>query len=110
MGYYTDFKLKVSPDVAAEIMSDFEAFNAIFEELTNYTLEDDLTMGGVKWYDHDKNMIELSKLYPDAIWQVDGVGEEDGDIWRTYYMNGKSQSANTKVVVTYDEFDVSKLR
>lgn len=110
MGYYTDYTIRVSPVTAAEINADLESFQALFEELTGYQLDDEFQLYGVKWYEHEKNMIELSKLYPTAVWQLDGVGEEEGDVWRVYFKNGKKQDANTQVIVTHEDFDESKLR
>lgn len=111
MGYYTNFTIQVSPDAAAAIVEDFDKFNEQFEDITGYQLDsDDLSLYNVKWYDHEKDMRAVSKLYPDAVWQLDGTGEESGDVWRLYFKNGKMQSANTQVVVTHEEFDETKLK
>jgi len=110
MGYYTDYTIQVSPDTAAEISQDFETFQTVFEEITGYFIEEDFTVPSCKWYNHEKDMLEISKLYPNAVWQLDGSGEEEGDVWRVYFKNGKKQDANTVVTVTHDEFDESKLK
>lgn len=60
-----------------------------------------------KWYEHEEDMIKVSKEYPDIVWILDGIGEEGLDLWRKYFYNGKIQRANTRVV--YDEFDQNKL-
>ena len=60
-----------------------------------------------KWYEHDKEMIELSKQFPETVFCLYGNGEENGDTWYKYYKNGKSQYCPAKI--TYDEYDESKL-
>ena len=106
MGYYTDFTLKVTPPFNSE--NEVSDFNETFTRLTDYEFENDFTMYGVKWYDHDKNMLTLSRTYPDRLFQLDGVGEEHDDVWRTYYKDGKSHDA--EVITTYEPYDESKLK
>jgi hypothetical protein len=60
-----------------------------------------------KWYDHDKDMREISKKYPETIFILEGEGEESGDIWKKYYLNGKCQVAKAEVIIP--EFDETKL-
>jgi hypothetical protein len=38
---------------------------------------------------------------------VKGKGEEDNDIWRHHFKNGKSQRINAKII--FDDYDESKL-
>lgn len=87
MGYYTDFKLThddPTPDANHEqhigVLADYPPtcgydFGPFGQE--------------VKWYDCDEDMIAYSKLYPNVMFEVDGVGEDEDDIWRAYYKNGK---------------------
>ena len=61
-----------------------------------------------KWYDHDKQMREISKKYPETIFILEGEGEESGDIWKKYYLNGKCQVAKAEVIIPeFDETAVS---
>lgn len=108
MGYYTNFKLQVCP-----ALPDDAAFDEQFEAQTGYQFDDtfdssrEAYLNSVKWYDHEKDMKKLSKEYPEHLFQLDGEGEEDGDIWRRYFKNGKMQDAEATVV--YQPFDESKL-
>ena len=80
-----------------------------FSEGANYSLnEEGNTKEGSKWYDCDEEFLEFSKKYPDWLFILSGEGEESGDIWNTYYVNGKKQEAKARIVV--DDFDASKLR
>lgn len=60
-----------------------------------------------KWYEHEKDVAEFSKLYPDVLFELDGAGEDKGDIWRKYFLNGKVQVCEAKI--TYPKFNKSKL-
>lgn len=52
-----------------------------------------------KWYDHDKDMIAMSLSFPDVLFKLHGEGEESGDIWDAYYLNGKMQTHKAKVMI-----------
>ena len=63
--------------------------------------------GEIKWYSSLEDLKKVSSLVPEALIQVDGEGEESGDIWRSYYKGGKCQMVEVKIV--YEDFDESKL-
>jgi hypothetical protein len=60
-----------------------------------------------KWYDYEKDMKAVSKKYPTTIFILEGEGEESGDIWKAYFLDGKMQKCKAKII--FDEFDESKL-
>lgn len=60
-----------------------------------------------RWYEHDEHMRRISKKYPETIFILEGEGEESGDIWKKYYLNGKCQVARPQVIIP--EFDETKL-
>lgn len=107
MGYYTQYSLSFD-----------ESETEVVVELEKYAEEDygkwciygawvgDLD--ATKWYDHDKDMKELSKKFPHVLFTLEGEGEESGDIWKKYYKNGKCQRCRAKI--TFDEYDESKLK
>lgn len=61
-----------------------------------------------KWYEHETEMKAFSKKYPEWLFALSGTGEESGDIWKKYFVNGKFQSA--KAVITLEDFDPKKLK
>lgn len=60
-----------------------------------------------KWAEHDEDMIRLSRNFPQVLFVLDGAGEEDGDLWRTYYLSGLLQYAPAQI--TYPPFDPREL-
>lgn len=101
MGYYTRFELDLpnSPELL------YEVIDAI-EEISGYNghLEGD---NDVKWYDYDKDMRRVSKMYPSILMVLSGTGEEHGDQWKAYYVDGKCHKCSA--VVTFPEFDPNQL-
>ena len=61
-----------------------------------------------KWYDHEKEVKSFSKKFPKVLFMLSGEGEESGDIWKKFFLNGKMQV--TKARLVFDEFDASKLK
>lgn len=59
-----------------------------------------------KWYDHEDDLRAFSSLYPEYLFQLDGLVEE-GTRWRKYFKNGKMQDAQPEII--YPPFDESKL-
>ena len=52
----------------------------------------------MKWYDHDDDLIALSKKFPDVTFVLYGEGEERDDNWITYYKNGDYEYCNGRIV------------
>lgn len=124
MGYYTTYefgtkgnKYKVK-DIASYIKEELydksngNKFYPFSYELDLLFLEEniydfELHSDDTKWYRHDEEMLELSKQFPETVFYLYGVGEDNNDMWYKYYKNGKSQYCPAKI--TYDEYDKSKL-
>lgn len=107
MGYYTHFELDVDKDIAetehaAEYDSWEEYVGMESEYEAPYIFEDSR-----KWYDYRIDMERVSLINPGILFTLTGYGEEHGDIWRSYFKDGESQ--HTKAVITFSEFDESKL-
>ena len=61
----------------------------------------------VEWYNHEKDLKEFSKKHSKVLFTLSGEGEENKDMWKKYFLNGKMQVAKAKI--TFDPFDKSKL-
>jgi hypothetical protein len=60
-----------------------------------------------KWYDWEKDMRKLSKIFPDILFELHGDGEESDDLWKAYFKNGKMQRCHA--ITVFEEFDERKL-
>ena len=110
MGYYTNFTMKVLDESMVEVDS------SVYPEFAEESLYDgyfsvqDLISNDAdncKWYDHEEDVREYSKKFPNLVFILDGEGEEPGDIWREFYKNGKSYRWDLEH--TLPEFEEGKL-
>ena len=103
MGYYTYHTLEVASGnehLIGELRKECEDAGWSFDDEGHCEEES-------KWYDHQKDMEKFSKKHKDVLFTLHGEGEAAEDLWREYFWNGKSQIV--EAVITYDEFDVTKL-
>lgn len=102
MGYYTDFSLSHNnPEISDKDIAD--EINVI----TDYRMFDSSLEATAKWYNWKNDMKRLSKLYPTTVFALCGNGEDDDDIWKAYFKNGKMQLERT--IIAFNPFDESKL-
>lgn len=99
MGYLTNYSVRIFPNNALvrAVMEDETFGYAIVPDADSY-----------KWYEHESDMAEFSKMYPEILFELTGEGEDPGDLWRKYFKAGKMQSCPAQI--TYEPFDESKLR
>lgn len=125
MGYYTRYELEVKEGnsylMAKKMLEECDSsdrFYAFERALEDFVEDLDEKSGNgfilslvsgdeVKWYEHEEDMKFLSKQYPDILFKLHGEGEENGDIWDKYFMNGKMQHCHA--VMSIPPFDKSKL-
>ena len=112
MGYYTRHWLKIQDGSKADLTCG-EILNKTIEKLTeldvmDYALDENLyPYDGVKWYDHKDHMKILSNEIKNVVFLLEGEGEESGDIWKEYWLNGRYQRCDAQI--WFDEFDERKL-
>ena len=99
MGYYTNYELQTVSGTDYETnyeqeISDFIDYNP-FDEPT-------------KWYRYEKEMKEFSQKHPNVVFEISGEGEENGDLWKAYFKNGKMQMCKAKII--YDDFNENLLQ
>lgn len=114
MGYNTRYELDVTsthpylelnPVKRDEIIAYLRKAN----ENASYCLTDNGdTSDSGKWYEHEAELKAFSKLYPNLLFTLSGEGEENDDMWKKYFLDGKVQIA--KAVITLEAFEESKLR
>ncbi len=100
MGYYTRHELSIVS--GNDFVTDYE------QEITETTKYSSLFDDEIKWYDCEEDMKEYSKKHPNTTFLIEGVGEENGDIWKSYFKDGRVFT--TKAVFTFEEYLESKLK
>lgn len=110
MGYRTYYNLNINnPEV-----SDEQALLMIADLRTEdsdawYALDaDGHSSLNATWYNCDEDLKALSLKYPGIIFELSGTGDESGDLWSTYYKDGKMQ--HCPVELTYPPYDETKLQ
>jgi len=105
MGYYTNFKLDVlnkHGDMFADYRTEEEVEKAL-ESISGYDVVAGNWTEQIKWYDHEKDMIEISKLFPKHVFMLRGHGEGDGygdiDIWVKFFRNGETYMERAEIVL-----------
>lgn len=122
MGYYTKFDLYVldRSNSAPLMLSEGEGLaveiDEALQDITGYDWSiydprQPYMFGGEsqKWYDHHENMLELSKRFPLIIFRLEGDGEENGDMWAKWYLDGKSYE-ETAPIWRPSPLDMNKFR
>jgi hypothetical protein len=105
MGYYTYYTMEavdtktngpLSTEREREICERLVAISqgAVWDAKTF----DEVLCESMKWYDHQDNMIDLSKEFPDVMFMLEGEGEERDDNWRLYVCNGEWELCTAKIV------------
>lgn len=110
MGYYTRYELEIFKcegnnvdEITEQTVDKLDEKNII-----NYALDENLcTYDEAKWYDHDEDMRKISSEIRDVVYKLHGEGEENGDVWDKYYLNGKSQHCYATMVI--EKFDETQL-
>lgn len=109
MGYYTNYYLEIEneneidpsiPEKVARILDDrYFGYEFDFSEMSNPLTV--VAQESHKWYEHDTDMLDISRQFPTCKFVLEGEGEEPGDMWRKYYYNGHMQTAYAEI--TYEE-------
>ena len=93
MGYYTNYTLSVLNANGKE--SEIEER---IQDISGYTGLSFDSVYNCKWYDRFKHMEAVSKEFPDVTLFIEGDGEEQGDVWKAIFKDGKSKVVKPEVV------------
>lgn len=89
MGYETRFIIKIDTYNEEDIINRLS-------DVSGYYAEDNQIYG--KWYGHEEDLIKVSKEFPTALITVTGYGEDRGDIWQAYVLNGQYERVEAEIV------------
>lgn len=104
MGYLTSYQLDIiqgNPDIIKELRSECEDAEGAIDEYGE-------TYETCTWYTHEKDLKAFSSKHPNALFLLEGEGEESADFWKKYFKNGKCFTTKAKLV--FEEYDESKLQ
>jgi hypothetical protein len=59
-------------------------------EVADYALDGE-NRERIKWYEHEEDMLKLSLSLNGIVFRLYGYGEEHGDEWVKFFLNGKKQ-------------------
>lgn len=104
MGYYTSYELEINKGDGS-VITNLLAEN---EDAAYAIGENGESKEESKWYNHEKDLRDFSKKHPDTLFKLIGEGEESGDIWHEYYLDGKMQRCKAELV--FDDYDENKLK
>ena len=109
MGYYTEYNLSIKHNLTMDDNKDIIKHLRKESEEAEYAINEEGWSRGneSRWYNHNPEMKEFSKKYPYVVFELEGIGEENGDWWKRYYKNGKTQLAEAEI--TFEEYDETKL-
>ena len=86
----------------------FQVENLVYSFIENHEGSFCYFLGAnCKGYTWQKEMKELSQAFPYLLFTLEGKGDDDNDIWRAYFVDGKMQYTEAKLI--YDDFDPTKL-
>lgn len=92
MGYYTQHNLKIHQIDDERINNDELLKKELEDQINQYILNNEnmkYAVGSItedwecdvaKWYNHRFDMEELSIQFPDVVFELEGIGEEAGDM------------------------------
>jgi hypothetical protein len=106
MGYRTYYSLTITGDSfngaeldTSKLIDELRANN----ESAAYALESNGCQSAhAKWYEHENDLKEFSKKYPNNTFILSGEGEEFPDLWKKRFINGKM--ARVDAVISYPDF------
>ena len=112
MGYMTFYILvvgdegqEISDGRRQEILAWLEQDESFSSELEDF--HESGMNGYTKWYEHDQDMLRLSRTFSEVLFVLWGEGEEPEDLWKCYYLGGRVQEAPARV--EYPSFDPDEL-
>ena len=96
MAYHIEYKLKIINGEDYNINYEDE----LIKVTGYYPLESDCG-----WRSCESDMKQFSLNHPNTLFEITGDGEESTDLWKQYFLNGKTQICRAKI--TFDSFDKS---
>lgn len=118
VGYYTNFKVSFKQVAGQDphlpfLQSDepvacVPTLNMLLDSAYDTFSPNGWSTDQLKWYEWESDMMEASARMPGVLITLTGSGEEDGDLWRAYFLDGRVQSVRPSI--EFPPFDPAQLR
>ena len=93
MGYQTYYRLSLEPLDEAKLVEVIEA-----EEMLGIFDHEGNATDWYKWYEYRKDMIAISRRYPDLIFCLEGEGEDREDNWIEFFQDGSFKRLEPEIL------------
>jgi hypothetical protein len=100
MGYLTNYEI-AAQTTDEKVLEDIKKlYEGLFKENSSVYAGRILAIGSdsVKWYEHEFDMMHLSIKHPTVKFVLEGVGEEQGDVWYKLFLGGKMKVVKPTLV------------
>jgi len=87
MGTYSDFNITIEPPM------NHDDFARVFEQVVGSYVPEDFRLWEVKWYDWDKDLLNLSIRLPDRIITATRLIEAGNGFYYGHWRNGEGYTA-----------------
>jgi hypothetical protein len=108
MGYYTHYSIRITGADNADQMTEIAEKLDLPEE--GYKISEEgaklSTDFEDKWYGWKEQFLRISRAYPRVLFEVNGEGEKNDDLWKARIRNGEAEVIHAKIV--FDEFKIIK--
>lgn len=102
MGYYTHHTLAIRGIINEEefrqvkqALKDKDILGYALSEYSNFAPNEQTQFIGcyeeAKWYEHEEDMINISKQFPNFVFKLHGEGEDNDDVWDQYFYQGHTE-------------------
>jgi hypothetical protein len=118
MGYSTNYSLKVELLIGSKVaeLVDKTPLLSLVSQLMDESEDARGSLqpngkpsgNGFSWREHESDLRVFSLKHPNILFTLHGEGEEAGDIWNKYFLNGKCQEA--RAILTIAGFDPGNLK
>lgn len=97
MGYQTCHMLKMEPE-EPKVWDWIDQAREAGRDI-GYALQEEGWNEGISHWDHQKEMAELSRAFPEITFTLRGEGDDQGDLWVAYFRNGKFQEHSLEIII-----------
>ncbi len=100
MGYFTNYEISANTEDGQVFNAIRKLYEGLFKDSAHIYNGHITAIGSdsVKWYDHHLDLTKLSEKYTDIKFVLEGVGEDQGDVWRKIFLGGKMKHLMAELV------------